>query len=64
MAHEVSGSFVVTRETAKALYVEGDDGTRRWIPKAVIHDDSEVYAQGTSGKLVVEDWFAEKEGLE
>jgi hypothetical protein len=34
-----------------------------WIPKSVIHDDSEVYKEGAEGKLVVARWFAEKEGL-
>jgi len=32
-----------------------------WIPKRAIHDDSEVYEIGTSGTLVVFDWFAENE---
>jgi hypothetical protein len=51
-------------ESAKAIRVEFEDGTRTWIPKSVIDDDSEVYAMGTNGSLVVKDWFAEKEGLE
>ena len=52
-------------ETAKAIHVFGasdnDDGN--WIPKSVVHDDSEVYKQGDEGKLVLEEWFALKEGL-
>jgi hypothetical protein len=32
-----------------------------WVPLSVIHDDSEVYADGHTGKLVVHRWFAEKE---
>lgn len=31
-----------------------------WIPKSQIDDDSEVYKQGTNGKLVISDWWAEK----
>lgn len=38
-------------------------GERKWIPKSVIHDDSEVYKDGDSGTLVLKEWFAEKEGL-
>lgn len=34
-----------------------------WVPKSLIHDDSEVYKAGTDGKLVVARWFAEREGL-
>jgi len=53
------------RETAKAIQVRFDDNlaTETWIPKSVIHDDSEVYAEGHTGELVVARWFAEKEGL-
>jgi len=51
------------RDTDKALLVEFEDGVERWIPKSVIDDDSEVYKMGTSGTLVVKQWFAEKEEL-
>lgn len=34
-----------------------------WIPKSVIHDDSEVYGEGHQGDVVVEEWWADKEGL-
>jgi len=53
------------RETAKALlvYLESD-GEEHWIPKSVIHDDSEVYSmKAGDGELIVEGWWAEKEGL-
>lgn len=39
------------------------DGQRRWVPKSVIHDDSEVYRDGDRGTLVVKEWWAEKEGF-
>jgi hypothetical protein len=52
------------RESAKALLVKLADGREVWVPKSVIHDDSEVWKENTSGKLVVHRWFAEKEGLE
>lgn len=37
----------------------------RWIPKSVIHDDSEVYELSCDpdGNVVVEEWWADKEGL-
>jgi hypothetical protein len=50
------------RETEKALLVELEDGEEVWIPKSVIDDDSEVFGVGDEGKLVVEGWFAVKQG--
>lgn len=49
-------------ETDKALLVE-IDGERHWIPKSQIVDESEVYKEKQTGKLVITEWFAEKEGL-
>lgn len=50
------------KETAKAILVRrGDD--EKWVPKSQVTADSEVYAEGHVGKLVVTAWFAEKEGL-
>ncbi len=51
-------------ETAKALRVRLADGTSDWVPKAHVDDDSEVYAEGHEGKLVVSDWIAEQKGWE
>jgi hypothetical protein len=50
------------KESDKALFVE-IEGEERWIPKSQIDDDSEVFANGHSGMLVVNEWWAEKEGL-
>lgn len=52
------------RESPKALLVTAKDlGDKEvWIPKSVIHDDSEVYKKGDHGTLKVPMWFAEKEG--
>lgn len=61
----ILGFAQVRRETDKAIlvYLE-DEGEERWIPKSVIHDNSEVYSLATSeGTLVVQTWWAEKEGL-
>jgi hypothetical protein len=63
------------RETEKAILVELDtkghrdtfgfvtDNREVWIPKACVHDDSEVYKAKTDGRLIVKRYFAEKEGL-
>lgn len=59
---EVDGC-TTEKETAKAILVLLPSGIKTWIPKSVIHDDSEVYADKTSGRLVVARWFAEKEGI-
>lgn len=52
------------RETELALQCS-IDGKLIWIPKSVIHDDSEVFdsAGNKAGKLVLPGWFARKEGL-
>lgn len=50
------------RETAKALLVVVD-GEEHWLPKSQIHSDSEVYADGHRGKLVITAWIAEQKGL-
>jgi hypothetical protein len=34
-----------------------------WVPKSMIHDDSEVYKAFTEGNLIVRRWWAEKKGL-
>lgn len=64
MAHQVDGSTRCVREsgTGKALQMEHDELGTFWVPKSVIHDDSEVYEPGHEGALVVEDWFAEERG--
>lgn len=45
----------------KALRVTIGDETL-WIPKSVVHDNSEVWKMGDEGKLVVKKWWAEKNG--
>jgi len=60
------GTAVVIRETRKAILVRLDDRDREevWIPKSVIHDDSEVYdvEDHDKGELYVQMWWADKEG--
>lgn len=51
-------------ETAKAILVRIEAGKEYWVPKSVVsEEDSEVNAPGDVGTLVVQKWFAEKEGL-
>jgi len=60
------GKGTVRRATKKALLIQLVDCNKSiWIPKTVIHDDSEVYddKDNATGKVVVERWWAEKEGL-
>lgn len=58
------GSGIVLRDSGKALLVAVDDiGVEPvWIPKSVIHDDSEVWKEGQDGEVVVCEWFAEEKG--
>ncbi len=51
------------RETDDAILVQLHDGEEKWIPKSVLHDDSEVTEKGDEGTLVVHQWFADKEDL-
>ena len=44
------GEVKVTAETAKALLCVPVKGGQYWIPKSVVHDDSEVYKYGDKGK--------------
>ncbi len=60
------GQAQCIRMTEKALLVQLEtESDARWIPKSQVHDDSEVYDddKNASGKLVVTEWFANKEGL-
>lgn len=53
-------------DSGKAIKVEAPDLDEPvWVPKSVIHDDSEIWEGGQeTGDLVVQDWWAEKEGWE
>lgn len=62
MSHE-SENVTVEHETDKAILCLFEDGTKMWIPKYVIDEDSEVYEMGTEGTLIVRDDFAEREGV-
>lgn len=60
------GLGFVTHSTDKALRIKFTElGEEKWIPLSVIHDDSELYndKDNDEGEVVVEAWWAEKEGL-
>lgn len=62
-AHSM-GQVQVTAETSKAIMCvpESDGDASYWVPKSVVHDDSEAFKKGDSGSLVVKKWWAEKNG--
>lgn len=59
------GHAEVVRSTEKALLVKlEDEDEPRWIPKSVIHDNSEVYSmRSPEGTLVVQTWWAKANGF-
>jgi hypothetical protein len=38
-------------------------GKAVWVPKSEIHEDSDVYENGTEGTLIISEWVAKKKGL-
>ena len=65
------GSGRVTASSLKALCVKLDPSSvlgfkEIWIPRSVIHDDSEIFdaMNNATGVLVVKRWFARREGWE
>lgn len=62
----ILGQASIIRTTEKAILVklEDEDDREVWIPKSVIHDNSEVYSeQSSTGLLVVQEWWANKNGF-
>jgi hypothetical protein len=57
-------SVTCTKETAQAILIALDTGRSVWIPKSQLGEDSEVYAEGTNGTLILKTWLAEQEGLD
>jgi hypothetical protein len=59
------GEAEAKRTTDKAVLVWLlDDGEEIWVPKSVIHEDSEVHDTGDAGDLIVQRWWAEANGLD
>jgi hypothetical protein len=58
------GHAIPKAETAAALLVIRADLSELWIPKSMIHDDSPCYSMKSGpGKLLVEQWWANKNGV-
>ena len=61
------GKGKVLRQTEKAILFEPEDTDvdQFWVPKSVVHDDSEVWEDADDkreGELIVKQWWAEKNG--
>jgi hypothetical protein len=51
-------------DTQMAVHVKCAEVAKSfWVPKSIIHDDSEVYKAFTEGRLIISKWWAEKRGL-
>ena len=51
------------RDTDLAVLVIIEEEEEVWIPKSVIHDDSDIFEADQEGELVVPEWFAKKNSL-
>lgn len=63
---ESLGHGKVVKSSDKALQIELTDlGETRWIPRSVIHANSDVYDDDSNkeGEVVVNQWWANQEGL-
>jgi hypothetical protein len=58
------GYSQLVHDSGKALLIAVDQLDEEvWVPKSVIHADSQVFDQDNSeGDLVVQSWWAEKNG--
>lgn len=50
-------------ETEKAILCDLETGDECWVPKSLIHDDSQVWKRGDEGELAAPLWFFEKQGV-
>ena len=61
------GYGTVVADTGVAIRVELENKAGEtyllWIPKACLHEDSEVHDAEDEGEVHVERWWADKEGL-
>lgn len=56
----------VLRVTQRAILCHipnGDEAWELWVPQSVVTDDSDCRELGDDGTLVVQEWFAIREGL-
>lgn len=54
-----TGECTLERPLAILVSLEGVPAPK-WVPKSVLHDDSEVFSKGDIGKVVVEAWWGEQ----
>ena len=54
------GDGKITRETEKAVLFVTKTGDQLWVPKSVVHDDSDVFKNGDEGEFKVKHWWAAK----
>lgn len=47
-------------DTDKALLCSKKGEKDFWVPKSMVHVNSEVYKVGTDGRLIMKGWWAEK----
>jgi hypothetical protein len=52
----------IIHQTDRALKVRLDDGTEIWVPKSVVHDNSEIWKAEEKGDLTVKHWWARSSG--
>lgn len=48
----------------KAIRVKRPDGTLLWLPRSVVDNDVSKLAEGDTATVTIQEWFAEKEGIE
>lgn len=64
---EATGRAILIRDSgATKVFLEAGLSSpiaEFWVPQSQIHDDSEVWKPGQTGRLVVNEWWAEKKGL-
>lgn len=58
MPREFDG-VTITKATDRAILADFGDAVY-WIPQSQVHDDSDIWREGESGKLVITDWYADK----
>lgn len=58
--HSMGEAKCIAASEKAVKVVIGDDDL--WIPKSVVHADSEVWKSGDEGKLVVKAWWAKTNG--
>jgi hypothetical protein len=60
---EGAEAIAISRNHKNLLIDCSDFDEPMWIPVKCIHDDSEVYRWRDKGTLIVQQWWAERNGL-